>query len=341
MIQRWHYSIPVPVRGELTNLGVWRRLNNVTQRQMAERLGTSRSTYRRFEENLHLKAPRDKGLEIRASELTGIPVKWLRHTYDRSYYKKLLFPHTENPVIAENRRIRRRNWQRLRSDFWSGDGDTVVKETTPPEWQEWLKIELDRVEWAAILEAVRQQRRQRHKKPMISPRNFEAEVKDAIEKRFDEPLTVLEYNRLDRFWSQQKVATEIGISQSQYSKIERRKCNPKSKKTFANLDKLERLFGISKKDLFLPWDKIERMQETNVYRLATGGKNKPEGRRRLSFKESEGRRRYSLVEESDRPKPKIPWYALRFFLQYYELSPFRVLRIYTIEDVGELLFRDR
>jgi transcriptional regulator with XRE-family HTH domain len=336
---------------------------------MADWLITSLSTYRRFEENLHRNAPRDKGLEIRASDLTGIPVKWLRRTYDKSYHLKVPFPHTENTAIAEERRKDRRNWQRLKSDFWSGDRNTIVNETTPPDWQDWLKIELDRVEWAAILEDVRQQRRRRHKKSMISPRNFEAEVKDAIEKRFDDPLTVLEYNRLDRFWSQQKVATEIGISQSQYSKIEQRKCNPKSKKTSANLDKLERLFGISKKDLFLPWYKIERMQETNVYRLVTGGKNKPEGRRRLSFKEfeerhEEGRRRKgpSLVDELDRPKPKIPWYTLRWLLQYYQLSPFRVLRMYadrgkklaypredglyySREDVDELmdelLFRDR
>jgi len=323
-----------------TELRYWREIHNITQREMAEMLGTSRPTYLRFENNLHRNAPRDMGLEIRASELTGIPVNELRHTYDVFKSATLRqseiltfdsartladaegsFPYTLNTVISDKERRRRKRTrqrlQRLWSDFWGGEKET----TSLLEWQE---IELDRVEWAAIFEAIRQQRRQSHKKSVISPRNSEAEVKDAIEKR--KPLTVLEYNRLDRFWSQQKVATEIGISQSQYSKIERRMC----KATDAELDKLERLFGISKKGLFLPWDK----QETNVYRLATGGKNKPGESRRLSYKESGN----LLLGESH---PKIPWYLLRFILQVEGLSPFRVLMRDTRGDVGELLFRGR
>jgi hypothetical protein len=51
---------------------------------MAEWLGTSRLTCRRFEKNLHWKAPRDKGLEIRALELTGIPVNKLHYTLNES-----------------------------------------------------------------------------------------------------------------------------------------------------------------------------------------------------------------------------------------------------------------
>lgn len=310
-----------------TKLKFWRKLHNMTQKQMADRLGTSRSTYRRFEENLHRKAPRDKGLEIRASELTGIPANKLHYSYDDNTFSNMesarayvaaegTVPYTEKTVMSDKEeRRRKRRRRRLRNDFWGERRDSV-------SLLEWHKIELDIVEWAAIFETIRQQRRQHHNKPVSNPSNFESEVKDAIEKR--KPLTVLEYNRLGRLWSQQKVAAEIGISQSRYSKIERRK-----KATDAELDQLEQLFGISKQGLFLP----HYLQRTNYYRLRTGGKSKPEGRRRLSFEE----RGYIFLKRH----PNMPWHILLSWLQDYELSPFRAIRLLTREDEGELLFRDR
>ena len=371
-----------------TELRRWRELNKITQKQMAEWLGTSRPTYLRFENNLHRKAPRDMGLEIRASELTGIPVNELHHKYIRR--KAAIFPQNqivsfdtaraviENEIdtispfphylkdtffgwlLLDKVRRRKRRRERQWSDFWGGEKEI----TSLPEWQ---KIELDIVEWAAIFEALRQQRRKSHKKSVTSPRNFKAEIKDAIEKGkpltpvlesiwqrrkshkksvisphnseaevkdaiedylSSKPLTVLKYNRLDRFWSQQKVATEIGISQSQYSRIEK-----KSKATDSELDKLERLFGISKKGLFWPW----YTQGTNPYRLKTGEKNQPEGRRHLSPKERvDGR-----LSFKESHHPKVPWYELRFWLLVSGLSPFRVLMMTARGDVSELLFRGR
>jgi transcriptional regulator with XRE-family HTH domain len=359
-----------------TELRRWRenRLHKITQKQMAEWLGTSRPTYLRFENNLHRKAPRDMELEIRASELTGIPVNELHNIY---YERKMVVirqsdmlsfdtaraladlipppPYLKDSfaysmeVDSERRRKRRRENQW--SDLWSREKGA----TSLPEWQ---KIELDRVEWAVIFEDIRQKCRLSHKKSVTSPRrldfrvfraeildalekgkplppviesmwqrreiykksvtsrgNFESEVKAAIEeylsRKSSKPLTVLKYNRLDRFWSQQKVATEIGISQPRYSRIENREC----KATDAEKDKLEQLFGISKDGLFWPWD----TQETPPYRRRTGEKNKPEGRRH----------------------EKIPWYVLRFRPLIMGLSPFRVLMMDTRGDVSELLFRGR
>lgn len=373
-----------------TELRFWREINKITQKQMAKWLGTSRPTYLRFESNLHRNAPRDMGLEIRASELTGIPVNELRHTYyERKrvvlrlsdmlsfdtaraladiippppYLKHSIAYSMEVDSVRRRKRRRENQW----SDLWSAEKET----TSLPKWQ---KNELDRVEWAVIFEDIRQKCRKSHRKSVTSPRrpdfrvfraeildalekgkpltpviesiwqriesykksatrrgNFEAEVKAAIEdylsRKSSKPLTVLKYNRLDRFWSQQKVATEIGISQPRYSRIEK----DVRKATDAELDKLERLFGISKEGLKWPW----YTQETPPYRHATEGKNKPEGRRHLSFNEG-GR-----VSRKESRHEKIPWYVLRFRLLIMGLSPFRVLMMHARGDMSELLFRGR